>query len=196
MLRMARRHRDPGEAQSPPGPDEWRRRLVALSIVVAMAGAAALGVVLADPGSSRHGPTAAQRAAAARTQRAVAAAATARKRAAAIKQANEKLATIAQNLGVSQNRIATRLRNEKTPAGETRDAVALEKAFLTAAGKVRPFAGKSPVAPTLAATLKRTGQDYGRLADAGRSNSAGRWNRAQTVITRDEKTLQNEVGKV
>jgi tRNA A-37 threonylcarbamoyl transferase component Bud32 len=196
MLRMARRHRDPGEAQAPPGSDEWRRRLVALSIVVAMAGAAALGVVLADPGTSRHGPTAAQRAAAARTQAADAAAATARKQAAAIKQANGKLATIAQNLGVSQNRIATRLRNEKTPAGETRDAVALEKAFLTAAGKVRPFAGKSPVAPALAATLKRTGQDYGRLADAGRSNSARRWNRAQTAITRDEKTLQSEVGKV
>jgi tRNA A-37 threonylcarbamoyl transferase component Bud32 len=192
MLRPARRHRDPGDAQALTGPDELRRRLVALAIVVAMAGAAVLGVVLAEPGSGRQGPTPAQRAAAARTE---AAAAAARRQAAAVKQANGKLATIAQNLGVSQNRLVTRLRNEKTPAGEARDAAALEKAYATAAGRVRPL-GTSPVAAPLNATLKRIGVDYGRLAAAGRANSQTRWNRAQTTITRDQKTLQGEVGKL
>jgi len=197
ILHMARRHRDPGEAYAPTGPVALRRRLVALAIVVAMAGAAVLGVVLAEPGSSRQGPTAAQRAAAARTQAAATAAANAaRNKAAAVKQANGKLATIAQNLGVSQNRVATRLRNEKTPAGETRDAAALEKAYVTAAGRVRPLIGKSPVAVSLNATLKRIGADYSRLAAAGRANSQTRWNRTQTAITGDEKTLQGEVGKL
>jgi tRNA A-37 threonylcarbamoyl transferase component Bud32 len=193
MLRMARRHRGPGETEAPPGPDELRRRLVALAIVVAMAGAAVLGVVLADPGSSRQGPTPAQRAVAATRTKAAAAA---RTQAAAVKQADGKLATIAQDLGVSQTRVVTRLRNEKTPAAQTRDAAALQKAYVTAAGRVRPFIGKTPVAASLNTTLKRIGADYSRLAAAGRANSQTRWNRAETAITRDQKTLQGEVGKV
>jgi len=197
ILHIARRHRDLGEAQPPAGPEELRRRLAALAIVVAMAGAAVLGVVLGEPGSSRQGPTPAQRAAAAaRTKAAAEAAAAAHEQAAAVKQANGELATIAQNLGVSQNRLVTRLRNEKTPAGETRDAAALETAYVAAAGRARPFAGKSPVAAPLNATLKRIGADYGRLAAAGRANSQTRWNGAQTAITRDQKTLQREVGKL
>ena len=190
MFRIARRHRDVDEDEGHAGPDTMRRRLVALAIVVAMAVAAVAGVLLAQPGSTHHGPTKAQLAAARRQQ------AQARAKAAETAAADKQLATIVTALGVSRNRGLTELLNDKQPAQQTRAAAGIEKAYVTADGAVAALHGKTPAAGPLAATLKSAAGDYARLVSAGRANSQRGWTRAQKAIKADEKTLRREVAKL
>ena len=83
-----------------------------------------------SPAPARHGPTKAQLAAAA------ARVAAAHRQAVATQQANTRLAKIVRTLAVSRSRGLTRLLNDKNPSQQTRDAEAVQKAYVTAARKV------------------------------------------------------------
>jgi serine/threonine protein kinase len=195
MFRLARRHRDVDEDQGPVSPDVMRRRVIAVGIVVAMIVAAVVGVVLASSGSPvRHGPTRAQiratqqRAALARQKAAAAAAATT--------AANKQLDGILQSLALTRARNLTRLLNEHTPTTQVRDIVTVQKAYVSAAGKVTPLKSKTPAAAPLAKTLTTIAGDYKRLAAAGRANKAAAWTHAFNTMLSDEKALRGEVGRL
>ena len=191
MFRLARRHRDVGEDEGPVSPDVVRRRLIAAAIVVAMIIAAVVGVVLASPGKPiNHGPTRAQIRAA--QQRAAAA----REKAAATAAANKQIDGILTSLVLTRNRNRTRLLNDGTPTKQIRDAVTVQKAYVTAVHKVTPLEPKTTSAAPLATTMTKIANDYGRLISAGRANKPATWTRVFDTIERDETALQGEVAKL
>ena len=198
MFRLARRHSDVGEEQGPVSPDVVRRRLIAAGIVVAMIVAAVVGVVVATSGTpAHHGPTKAQlRAQQQRAQQQAAARRKAQAAAAATAAANKKIETILTGLAHTRAQKLTRLLNEKTQATQISDAVAVQKAYRSARGKVVPLEPKTSAAAPLAKQLNKLSGDYGRLAAAGRVNQPATWNRDFNTIKADEKTLQGLVGKV
>ena len=185
MFRLARRHRDIGEDDTPLPPDVMRRRLIAAAIVAAMIIAAVVGVVLASPGTPvHHGPTRAQIRAA--QQRAAAV----REKAAATAAANKQIDGILTSLVLTRNRNRTRLLNDGTPTKQIRDAVAVQKAYVAAVHKVTPLEPKTTSAAPLATTMTKIADDYGRLISAGRANKPATWTRVFDTIERDEATLR------
>jgi Tfp pilus assembly protein PilN len=198
MFRLARRHGDVGEEQGPVPPDVMRRRTIAAGIVVAMIVAAVVGVVVATPGTpAHHGPTKAQlRTEQQRAQQQKATRRKAQAATAATTAANKKIETILTGLAHTRAQKLTRLLNEKTQATQISDAVAVQKAYHSARGKVVPLESKTSAAAPLAKQLNKLSGDYGRLAAAGRANKPATWNRDFNTIKADEKTLQSLVGKV
>ncbi len=178
MLRRAPRHPDvehPGEAK----PDATRRRVTVGTIVLAMAAAAVAGVLLANSGASNHPATPPTH------PPANPAAAT-----------NRQLASIVEGLGAARKQARAQLKSASTPHGQARAATRVATAYTSAAARVAPLVGKSPVATQLHTTLDGTATAYGALAAAARADSRKRWNDAWTTINRDESQLQAEVGKL
>jgi serine/threonine protein kinase len=195
MFRLARRHRDPGEDEGRAGPisaDVMRRRLIAAAIIVAMIGAAVVGVVLAttSPKPVHHGPTQAQLRE--REQQATAA----RHRAQATSNANKQINTILGGLALIRDRNVTRLLNETTPTRQVRDATTIQKAYVSTAHKITRLESQTTAAAPLVRTLGTVANDYGRLIAAGRANKPAAWTRAYHTIMSDDRVLQREIPPV
>jgi len=192
MFRLARRHRDVGDDEGPLTPDVMRRRVIAGVIVVAMVGAAVVGVVLATSShkAAHHGPTPAQiRAEKLRATQA-------REKAAATANANKQINTILTGLALTRNRNVTRLLNETTPTKQIRDARAIQQAYVSAVHKVAPLQAKTAAAAPLVKTMTTIANDYGRLIAAGRANKPAAFSRAYQTIMRDDQALQREIPPV
>jgi tRNA A-37 threonylcarbamoyl transferase component Bud32 len=189
LLRIARRHRDPGPGEQSATPATLRRRLAVTGIVAAMVAAAAAGVVLAGSGNKAkplppgNGFTQATVRAAQHAQ--------------AVETATRKsLAKIVGTLAVARTRALTGLINAKTPSQQASDASAVEKAYVSAAKQVAPLVSTSSTAAQLASTLTDTAAAYGRLAAAAKAHNASRYNRARAAIRQAERKLQGEVGQL
>jgi serine/threonine protein kinase len=180
LLRAPRRHREPSPEADEPTTATTRRRAVALAIVLAMAGAAAGGAVLAGGTDKSHTNSG--------SATRVAAAATA--------AANRELKMIAENLALTRQRGLTQMNNAATPRAQAGGAVSVQGAYAAAARSVAPYAGKSPVATPLHATLTSIAGDYGKLAAAARVDNKRRWDQADAAIAADERRLAAEVAKL
>ncbi len=195
ILRPARRHRDEGDEDAPVTADTVRRRLIAAGIVVAMAAAAVVGVILAQP-ATRHPAPRPDTAAAVRARAALAAAKERQAAATATAAADKRLTTIVRGLAVTRNRSLTRLLNAKTAGTQADAAAAVAGAYATAAKRAAPLSSATASAGPLSQTLRATAADYARLAAAGRANSSRRWNGARDRIRGDERALQREVTRL
>jgi serine/threonine protein kinase len=191
MLRMARRHREGSEEEAATGPDTFRRRLVVLGILVAMAAAAVAGVLVASPGASApKGPTKAQLQAQAAARQA------AQHKLQAEEAADRQMTTIVKKLAKSRITALAQLLNARSPSAQTKDAAAVEKAYVDAAGNVAPLSASTPAAGQLATSLRTTAGAYARLVAAGRSDNQKAWSREVAVVKRDEKHLQDQLAKL
>lgn len=187
MMRIARRHRELAEDEASTRPNILRRRLIALAILATMAAGAVGGVILAQPRSSHHGPTRAQREAAER-------AAAAREAAARVEAAaNQQLTGIVQQLGRARNIGVTAMDNATTPAAQAKDAAAVQRAYSHAADEVTPLVSKTAKAPPLLETLTKTASAYGRLATAARAHDQHGWAHALDEVRANEKRLREQV---
>jgi serine/threonine protein kinase len=191
MLRMARRHREGPDEETATSPDTLRRRLVVLGILVAMAAAAVAGVLIASPGSSTpKGPSKAQ------LRRQAAAREAADQKLQTEEAADRQMTTIVTKLAKSRITALAELANARSAAAQTKDAAAVEKAYVDAAGNVAPLSAKSPAAGRLATSLRTTAGAYARLAAAGHSDNQKAWSREVAVVKRDERQLQGQLAKL
>ena len=195
ILRPARRHRDlrPGEVAASRGP--WRRRLAISGLVLAMAGAATAGVLLAGSngsvGPSRAQQHQAQSAVAGGERRLVAAA----PRAVAA-DADAELARIVTGFAPRRERDVARLENAETVSTQVSDAETMQKDYDATAEQISGYADRTPRAKPLAATMRNVAGAYGELAAAVRDASSNRFADAKLAITAREKTLQRELDQL
>jgi hypothetical protein len=196
ILRPARRHRDlPDEEASAAHP--WRRRMVVIGVLAAMAGAAVGGVLAAGAGSSGPSrPTEAQLRAAqrslARQQSQVATA----ERKAVVQDGNAQLVTVIKQLAPRRSRDVTRVSNSHTRAGQIAAARRVQGDYLKAAAEVSAFTGQTPLAGPLAKTLRRAAAGYASFGAAVTHGDTKRFAAAKRSISAAENALRAQVPKL
>ncbi len=72
----------------------------------------------------------------------------------------------------------------------------MQSAYRTAARRVVPLIGRSPLAPQLEKRLKLVHADYGRVAAAARADRQRLWTAAWAAWQRDEKRLRSQIGQL
>jgi serine/threonine protein kinase len=196
VFRIARRHRDAGEGDRPLTPDTLRRRLIAAGIILAMAAAAVVGVVLAQPAAKPAPPERLDTAAALKLRAARARAAETQAAAAATATGDQQVFAVVKGLAVTRNRSLTRVLNARTAHAQAAAAAGVGKTYAAAAKRVAPLSSETAAAGPLADSLKTTAADYAHLAAAGRADSQKRWKRYRGRITADERTLQHQISRL
>ncbi|HEY3773591.1 MAG TPA: serine/threonine-protein kinase [Solirubrobacteraceae bacterium] len=192
ILRPARRHRDAGGDEAQPRASPWRRRSAIVGILVAMAGAAAAGVLLAAP-SGPSSPTAAQQR---QAQQAVArsqASALRSERATVVANGNDAVVKLMTGFGGRRSRAVTRLQNATTPSRQISGARTVQRDYTRVARGVARYERQTPKAGALARRLRSVASAYGRLATATQQQSSSGFNAARMAITADERALQKQL---
>jgi serine/threonine protein kinase len=191
LLRSARRHRDPGPEAQAAG-DPWRRRSAIVAILVAMAGAAVAGVLLAAPGAPGSPTAAAQRSAQqsmARAQRT----ALRNERATIAANGNAAVVKLIGGFAGRRSRAVARLQNAGTPSAQISDARSVQRDYARIARAVARDEQQTAKAAPLAKSLRTVAADYGRLASAAQSQSTSRFDAARRAITAGERALQRRL---